>query len=262
MRKKKKGRRYLFIVLFVGGILSFITQSGLAQTPAEPGFEYAKHQIDSLTSNRLQQSFTDLSPDVQYKICQAFFIKSFNPGNTEQEKKILLEKCLQLIGSLKPDSSSESLNELSLKAMLQQLGFLNLEERSLNTDILKRELENKIQNYPLNAEIYATYGELLLKYSEFSLFEQMLCRYFYTPLPQENLNEKALLHLLKAKTIEPTPYIYYFLAVAYFRLGNHRDAFLSIKSALSFKPKTPYIDAYYQALAKKLKQKHLPKTHE
>ena len=254
MQKKKKGSQFISIVLCLFVLLFLPLDSLNSQQFTAQQHDKPDTLIDSLlTILNSHPHFSD-STRLKFQLAQSFFLLSFKPESNATEKESALKQSISWLNSSNQASSDLRANALMLRAKVQLLTHLNLEETSLSIDMLKRELEDLIKEYPLSAYYNAIYGELLLSLKQFNNIEKILCKYFFTPLPEKDYSETALLHLLQAKHLEPSPYIYYLLAKAYFAVGNHRDALLSIKSCLSFEPIQMYLDQYYQSKAKALRQ--------
>ncbi len=254
MPSKKTGNLSLTFVLLLTFFASLPITKGWSQSPAKSSWpalslqemEYLYSQVDSiLNSGQARDSL---------RVAYATFLYSFHPDLSDEERSERLKTSLGISEQLFSGKPEVIYKTLMVRAQISLLPHLQLEEASRLIDMLKRDLESLVQAHPLNPELNSSYAELLLSLNRYSGFEHFLSRYFFTPLPEGDFNETALLHLLRARYLKPSPYVFYLLSQAYFKVGNHRDALLSIKQATSLQPETPYIDAYFQKLAKADKQ--------
>jgi len=219
-----------------------------------PFFASPQQVIDSLQA----QSNASLTDSIAYEhnliLTKAHYFNAFEENITDEKRQDELEAAHAAVQNAMAYRKTVGLRAFECLIMLEANHFVELKQASLNFDMCKKELEDLLRTDALNFVVNLAYGQLAYEINQIQGFRRILANFFYTPLANDVDYETALLYFLQAKHLHPSPVVFYQLARSYFMLGNHRDALLSIKACISSASERPYIDAYHQRLAKKLRE--------
>ncbi|ACF13095.1 hypothetical protein Ctha_0625 [Chloroherpeton thalassium ATCC 35110] len=205
--------------------------------------------IDSLQT----QHAADLPDSIAYEhhliLAKAHYFNAFQENRPDETKQADLQAAHAAIQNAMAYHKTPTARAFECLIMLEENHFLSLKDASLNFDMCKKELEDILRTDAMDFIANIAYGQLAYEVRQIQGFRRFLAKIFYTPLADDVNYETALLYFLQAKYLQPSPVVFYQLARAYFALGNHRDALLSIKTCVATTPERPYIDLYYQHLA-------------
>jgi hypothetical protein len=209
--------------------------------------------IVAIEKQLLSTTNDSVKTKLNVELAKQHLFYSYKPPNDAEFRKAEIQKAQAVIRrALKIQKSTEAL-ALEAALMLEEIHFLSDRDAAQAIDTSKKQLDSILKSEPDNTVASLAYATLAPEILKVNWFKRMVAKIFYTALPDDMSNDKALLYLLQVKhQKEYSVYTYFRLAEMYFRLANNRDGVESIKFCLAEPERIGYFDVHWKKEAENL----------